>query len=132
MTDTKKPKQLKLHMNFLQGIFKPMLSNKLQVSGLCVVNFKIDCLAGTFELEGTGIKKSDGSFGTSKCVPMKISDNTEYKTLCDKNIFKNVPDCVEWYLSYITIDFVQKFVRTEVWYKKSDGRKNKKEFKNSF
>lgn len=127
----RKIKPLKIYkMNYFEGLFKPMLSNKLGVTKLFKITFKADVRNDLLELDGIGIPKGDIAVRSVKCNPMTIKENMEYKGIMDKNISKNVTDCDTWVLAYVVIDFVDRFICTEVYYISKSGAKNFQKFKN--
>lgn len=125
--------KIKKNMNWITGVFKPMFENKLQCTGLQRVTFKANLLKDTLEMEGAGIKRGGILFDANlKCLPMKVSENLNYKKILDDNLEKNVKDIKEWLVAYITIDYVSEEISTEVWYISKAEQRNTQKFVNKF
>ena len=117
-----------IHMNAIKGIFKPAFERKLGLKAIQKVTFKANKISDELSMEGWGADSKTGMFKEVKAIPMKVSENTNYETILMRNVNKHVKDVGTWQVVYLTFDYSQGIVFTEVWYVSKAGQKNSQRF----
>ncbi len=116
-------------INYIRGFFKPQFENRLQLKSANKVFFKADKLKDILEMSGWGIPRNGSAIpGHSVCDKMKVSENSKYEAALMREIKKHTNDCDQWHVCYLTFDFDQNLIFTEVWYLAKSGQKQFKKF----
>lgn len=120
----------KLKINYIRGFFKPQFEARLKLKHAGKVFFKANKLTDVLEMSGFGMKK-DTTFGNVTCDNLKVSENSQYEAALLREVKRHTKDCDEWHVCYLTFDFDQGKVFTEIWYKSKAGMKDYKKFESN-
>lgn len=119
-------------MSPIEGILKPIFCNKLGFKKIFECTFIGNTIDDTLELKGKGSVIGVIETVEHKLDVLKLSENPEYLNHLMRNIKKSLPDFHELKRAYVSFYFIEKVVKSEVWYITKNGGKNYKQFESKF